>query len=77
GKHGKSKFKKATTYGPNATAKHLPATEHLSVSGLASGTHTLTVKVSFTKTKIAHRKGKKVRLKVTVTKTLKTKFTIC
>jgi uncharacterized delta-60 repeat protein len=73
---GKGKHKKTvtvTTYSPNATTKHVPATLSLSIKGLKPGTHTLTVTVSYRESKKKH--GHKVT--VTVTKTLKAKFTVC
>ncbi|HEY5317730.1 MAG TPA: PKD domain-containing protein [Solirubrobacteraceae bacterium] len=73
GKGKKKKTVKVTTYSPNATAKHLPATPKLSLKGLKAGTHTLTVKVSYKKSvkKHGHKRT------VTVTKTLKAKFKVC
>jgi streptogramin lyase len=81
--HGKTTTRTVTvvTYGANATAKRLPASEILSLKGLATGTHTLTVKVAFheTKTGKVKRRGKNVEVTktVTVTKTLKARLTIC
>jgi hypothetical protein len=73
GKGTHKKTVKVTTYSPNATAKHVPATLSLSIKGLKPGTHTLTVKVSYKESEKKH--GHKVT--VTVTKTLKAKFTVC
>jgi len=73
GKGAHKKTVKVTTYSPNATAKHVPAALDLSIKGLKPGTHTLTVKVSYRESERKH--GHKVT--VTVTKTLKAKFTVC
>jgi len=64
---------KVTTYSPNATTKHVPAALRLSIKGLKPGTHSLTVKVSYKESEKKH--GHKVT--VTVTKTVKAKFTVC
>ncbi len=72
-KHGKPVFVKKTVYLPNATARHVAITEALSIAGLAPGTHTLRVKLSYTKTIRKHGK-RHTRI---VTKTLKVTFTIC
>jgi hypothetical protein len=82
-RHGKTAIEtiKVTKYLPNATATRLPATKQLSLAGLKPGTHTLTVKLSYSQTKnaVVKRHGKTVKVKrtITVTKTLKVKFTVC
>lgn len=79
-KHG-HKTVTITTYLANATAGKLPATEQLSLTGLKSGTHTLTVKVTYKETKkvvVGHGKHKhKVKETIKVTHTLKAPFTVC
>lgn len=64
---------KKTVYLPNATAHHVPVTESLSIVGLAPGTHTLRVKLSYRKKILKHGKA---RMRI-VTKTLKATFTVC
>jgi hypothetical protein len=70
-----------TTYTPNATATMLPASEQLALTGLKSGSHTVTVTLAYTQTKTAtvHRGHRKVELTTTIaaTKTIKAQFTVC
>jgi DNA-binding beta-propeller fold protein YncE len=71
---GKEKTVTITSYYPNTTARHLPATLELSIpANLKAGTHTLAAKVSYKETRSKH--GHKTI--VTLTKTLITKFTVC
>jgi hypothetical protein len=70
---GKHKRVTITSYKPNATKDHVPATVELSLTGLKPGTHTLKVVASYKETERKH--GHKVE--VTVTKTLEVKFTVC
>ncbi len=60
-------------YKPNATAHRLPVGLNLSVARLKSGSHTLRVVVSYKESKIRHG----VKQTVTVSKTLRVKFTVC
>jgi virginiamycin B lyase len=69
--------KRVTVYVPNATVHHLPATLSPSPHGLRSGAHALRFKLTYTPTRHAghgagHRAGHS-----TVTKTIKTTFTVC
>jgi hypothetical protein len=73
-KDGKTKHIKITVYEPNATAHHVPTTVELSLTGLKAGTHTLKVILSYKETK-KEKHGK--HKTVTVTKTVKTPFTVC
>jgi hypothetical protein len=72
-KHGKPVFVKKKVYLPNATARHVPVAESLSIAGLTSGTHTLRVRISFKKMIRKHGK-KQTRI---VIKTLKVAFAVC
>jgi alpha-tubulin suppressor-like RCC1 family protein len=72
-RHGKTKRITITTYTANATARHVPVTLELTLAGLRTGTHTLTVKASFKETKRKHHHN----TTVTITKTLTTHFNIC
>jgi streptogramin lyase len=65
--------KRITVYVPNATARHLPATLSPSLRGLHSGTHTLRITLTYTRTR--HVKHRTVH--TTLTKTIKTTFTVC
>lgn len=69
------------TYSANATARHLPASRKLSLRRLKRGTHTLTVKLAYHETRTAmvtrHHTHVRVKRVVTVTKTIKSKLTIC
>ncbi|HUA06526.1 MAG TPA: hypothetical protein VMB27_21655 [Solirubrobacteraceae bacterium] len=67
------KVKVATVYLANATRRHQPASLHLSVAKLKGGTNTLRVVVSYART--VRRHGHKAT--VTVTKTLRVKFSVC
>jgi hypothetical protein len=71
--HGKTKTKTVTTYAANATAHHVPANLALKLAGLKSGTHTLTVKLSYHETVRKHGR----RTTVTVTKTVRASFRVC
>lgn len=44
--HGKLKIITTTAYVPNATDNHLPVRFDIPISGLRSGTHTLTVNIT-------------------------------
>jgi hypothetical protein len=68
-KHGKV----VITYTANATKDHVPATVDLSLAGLKPGTQTLKVVLFYKRTKREHGHKKTV----TVTKTIKVKFSIC
>jgi DNA-binding beta-propeller fold protein YncE len=74
-RHTKKGRKRITviTYTPNAIKHSLPATVNLSLAGLKSGTHTLTVKVFYKKTVKRHGR----RATVTVSKTIRVKFSVC
>ena len=65
--------KRITVYVPNATTRHLPATLSTSLRGLHSGPHTLRIALTYTRTR--HVKHRTVH--TTVTKTIKTTFTVC
>jgi hypothetical protein len=58
-------------------AKRLPATARFSLRGLKAGVHTVTVRAFYREllTRAGHRKGHK--LVVTLSKTLKSRFTVC
>ena len=71
--HGKTKTKTVTTYAANVTAHHVPAKLALKLAGLNSGTHTLTVKLSYHETVRKHGR----RTTVTVTKTVRASFRVC
>ena len=59
-------------YVPNASASHLPATLSPSLRGLRAGPHTLRITLTYTRTRhIKHR-----TVHTTVTKTIKTTFTV-
>jgi streptogramin lyase len=65
--------KRVTVYVPNATARYLPATLSPSPHGLRSGTHALRFTLTYTRTRhVNHR-----TVRSTVTKTIKTTFTVC
>jgi len=72
-RNGKKKKVIVITYTANATARHVPVTLALKLTGLKTGTHTLTVRLSYKETNITHGH----RRTVTVTKTLKAKFLVC
>jgi hypothetical protein len=72
-RNGKHKTVIVTVYTANATAHHVPVGVDLSLAGLKRGTHTLRVVVSYKETKREHGHKKTV----TVTKTLKGKFSVC
>jgi streptogramin lyase len=61
------------TFTANAITHHLPASPGLRLSGLKSGNHTLRATVLYTKTVTVHHH----RRVVTVTRTVRTKFTVC
>ena len=69
----KHTHKKRVTYAPNATAHHVPAALALALKGVKSGTHTLTIVVSYGETVIKHH-HKQTK---TVTKKLTMKFKVC
>ena len=71
--HHRKHRKRITVYVPNATADQLPVTLSPSLHGLRSGKHTLRVKLTYTRTR--HVKHRTVH--TTVTKTIKTTFTVC
>jgi YVTN family beta-propeller protein len=58
-------------------AKRLPATVHFSLHGLKAGTHTVSVRAYYTEllSRADHRSGRQVA--VTLSKTLKSNFTVC
>jgi hypothetical protein len=56
-----------------ATARHLPSTVALRLSGLKSGAHTLKVRVSYTASIVKHGHHREVDL----SKTLRVKFRVC
>jgi hypothetical protein len=65
--------KRVTVFVPNATTGHLPATLSPSPHGLRSGTHSLRFRLTYTRTRhVNHR-----TVRSTVTKTIKTTFTVC
>jgi streptogramin lyase len=68
-KHGKT----VVSYKANTVERHVPVTLKLRLSGLHSGTHTLKVKASYTKTVTEHGHHRKV----TVSKTVSVKFRVC
>ena len=72
-KNGTTKQIHVTTYTANATARHVPTAISLSVKGLKSGSHPLKVVISYKKTVTKH--GHKTT--VTVTKTVRSTFTVC
>jgi len=71
--HHHAHRKRVTVYVPNASARHLPATLSPSLHGLRAGTHGLSLTLTYTRTR--HVKHRTVR--TTVTKTIKTTFTVC
>ncbi len=56
-----------------ATARHLPSTVALRLSGLKSGAHRLKVRVSYTASILKHGHHREVDL----SKTLRVKFRVC
>lgn len=71
---GKHHTIKVTVYLPNATAHHAPVMLQIPISGLAAGSHQLTVKLTLTR-KLVRKHGVKVtRL---IHKTLRARFTVC
>jgi DNA-binding beta-propeller fold protein YncE len=60
-------------------AKRLPATVHFPLRGLTSGVHTISVRAFFTESlaRAGKSKGKKRKLSVTLSKTLKQQFSVC
>lgn len=60
-------------------AKRLPATARFPLRGLRAGAHTLTVKAFFTESlaRAGKSKGHKRKLTVTLSKTIKQRFTVC
>jgi hypothetical protein len=71
--HGKPRVVRTTVYLPNATARHLPVSLNIPTSGLASGAHTLTVKLTLIST-VKTRHGPKTMATV---QTQRTTFAIC
>jgi streptogramin lyase len=71
--HHRKHHKRVTVYVPNATAGHLPATLSPPLRGLRAGPHTLRVTLTYTRTR--HVKHRTVH--TSVTKTIKTTFTVC
>ena len=72
--HGRTRTVTVVLYTPNATVHHLPATVTLRLAGLAPGTHTLNVTLSYRETlTLPHHRHKTV----TVTKTTSAKFRVC
>jgi virginiamycin B lyase len=65
--------RRVTVYVANGTVRHLSATVSLSLHGQHSGPHTL--RITLTYTRMRHVKHRTVR--TTVTKTIKTRFTVC
>jgi hypothetical protein len=61
------------TYTPNAVVHHVPSTLTLKLTGDKSGSHTLKVVAAYKKSVTKHHR----KVTITVTKTLKVKFTIC
>jgi len=72
-RNGTTKKIRITTYTANATAHHVPATISLSFAGLKSGSHPLKVVISYRETVTRHGH----RRTVTVTKTIRSTFTVC
>jgi DNA-binding beta-propeller fold protein YncE len=72
-RHGKRIVIKKVSYTANRTVHKVPVTAALKLAGLKSGSHTLKVKVVLRRT--VHRHGH--RVKVSITKTLKTRFSVC
>jgi sugar lactone lactonase YvrE len=60
-------------------SKRLPATVHFPLRGLSSGVHTISVRAFFTESLARARKakGNKRKLSVTLSKTLKQRFSVC
>ena len=71
--HGRRTVRTVVSYGPNATLTHLPARPALSLSALKAGSHTLTVKLSYTERVRRHGHERTV----TVTRTLSARFSVC
>jgi hypothetical protein len=65
--------KRITVYVPNTSAGHVPATLSPSLRGLRVGPHTL--RITFTYTRTRHVKHRPVHS--SVTKTIRTTFTVC
>jgi hypothetical protein len=57
----------------NATIRHVPTRTHLSLKGLEHGTHTLSITFTYKTTKVIHHR----KVKVTATKKVTVKFTVC
>ncbi len=71
--HGHKTTRAVVSYGPNATTRHLPAKLELSLSALKTGSHILTVKLSY-----KERKRKQGHMStLTVIKVLSVRFTVC
>jgi streptogramin lyase len=65
--------KRVTVYVPNAIASHTPATLAPALHGRRAGTHVLRLTLTYTRTRhVGHR-----TVRSTVTKTIKTQFTVC
>jgi hypothetical protein len=62
-----------TTYAANTTARRLPATVQPLIAGLAPGVHTLTIKLYYKRTRGTRGPGSRL----TITRTLTTKFNVC
>jgi hypothetical protein len=74
--HERRRYKKRVvviTHSANATVHHIPTTLRLSLAGLRSGLHALTVRLAYNK----HASKPRHHHVVTVTKTLRARFTVC
>ena len=71
--HSAKKTITVIVYTANMTAHHVPVSLNLSLTSLKAGTHTLSAVVSYTTIKRIHAHKRKV----TLTTTVKSKFTVC
>lgn len=72
--HRRHETVKVTIYLPSATARRVPTTLQLPISGLSSGSHTLTVKLTLSERRRRH--GRTVTA-LMIHKTVRAKFTVC
>ena len=70
--NGRKRTVTVTVYSPNAIIRRVPVAVGLRLSGLRSGTHSLTVRASYTEALMNHGRRTKV-----ITKVLRTKFRVC
>lgn len=71
--HHRKRHKRVTVYVPNATASHVPVTLSPSLHGLHNGAHAVRLPLTYTRTRHVNHHT----VHSTVTKTIKTTFTVC